>query len=450
MALWLFSKRWKLTLHQHRGRTKPSFKPSLECLEDRRTPATLHVGLHPGEFVTIQAAVNAADSGDKIQVDPGTYQEQVTINKSIELEGHDDSTMILAPANLVAPTAANPDAIVRVLGSRTNAEIEHFTIEGALGGTANLLFGVRVDSNAFADIEHNHITNIVDSSNPLLGVAIDVGNSSNSPGGGANTAGSADIENNCIDNYQRAGVVVNHSGSSAQIENNNITASSVFHADSQTGVEVSDNASAEIENNCISGNTNNTDGSGILLFNAGSETEVENNEIANNDYGIFGSKVTSRGDEDCHMDDNDGVSVTNNQILDNTFVGIEFDNSSGVSIDNNHLRGNGSGNVADGGIYLFQSTNNELSNNQSQSNNGSGIYIDGGSTGNSLRNNQFSNSVYSVSGQSADAVDLSSGNGTAATANSWVNNQGSSFITNSGESVFKHDSSDHSHDQNDN
>ena len=46
-----------------------------EALEDRWVPATLIVddNPHPGAFTSIQAAVNAAHSGDTIRVFPGTY-----------------------------------------------------------------------------------------------------------------------------------------------------------------------------------------------------------------------------------------------------------------------------------------------------------------------------------------------------------------------------------------
>ena len=41
----------------------------------------------PGDFATIQAAINAAAIGDTILVAPGTYSEALTINKVITLEG---------------------------------------------------------------------------------------------------------------------------------------------------------------------------------------------------------------------------------------------------------------------------------------------------------------------------------------------------------------------------
>ncbi len=427
----------------HVGR-RTRYRPRLETLECRCTPAVLHVG--PREpFTTIQAAVNAAHNGDQIRVDPGTYQEQVTINKSIDLEGTGNATTILAPTNLGVPTVTNPDAIVRVTGAGTSAEIGHLTIAGAAAGTANLYYGVRVDGNAFADVEHDTITNIIDAADATIGVGIDVGNSTGSPDGTGPQVGSADIAHDTISNYQRVGIVINNSGSSAEVENNTITASATFNTAGPTGVEVSDGAVAAITNNAISGNSNGSSGAGVALFSPGvlrlpdfdSDPNdffiitVANNKITGNDYGVFGSQVTSS-----LTGQPASATVNNNQIAGNTYVGIEFDNSANVTINNNHVTGNGSDNTADGGIYLFQSSNNTLANNICANNDGSGIYLDAGSTGNLVRNNQLHNNVFDTTAGNADAVDLSTGTGTAGTANTWLGNHGETFIDQSSQSLI--------------
>ena len=59
---------------------------AFERLELRRFFGAHIVG-NPTNFATIQAAVNAASPGATINVDPGTYIEQVTINKQLTLRG---------------------------------------------------------------------------------------------------------------------------------------------------------------------------------------------------------------------------------------------------------------------------------------------------------------------------------------------------------------------------
>src|SRR6188508_283780 len=66
----------------------------MEALEDRHLLAVFTVddsfaANDPAkrEFTTIQAAVNAASAGDKIKVRAGTYEENVVVNKQLEIEG---------------------------------------------------------------------------------------------------------------------------------------------------------------------------------------------------------------------------------------------------------------------------------------------------------------------------------------------------------------------------
>jgi parallel beta-helix repeat protein len=422
----------------------------------------LHVGAGQ-QYATIQSAVNAANNGDLVAVSPGTYQEQVTITKSIEVEAVSQgcsggTATILAPAGLGAPTVANPDAIVHVTGSGVSAEIEGFTIEGASAGQANLLYGVRVDGGASAQIDFNTIANIIDTSNAVLGVGVSVGNAASSDDGLGAQVGSAAVVGNSIINYQRAGVVITNTGSWGLVLSDYISATSSTPSDSVTGIEVSEGASATVAFNIIVNNTNGSNGCGVLLFSPGQGTEIAFNAISGNDYGVFGDTVTGNagtcgrssyfgygcGGDWGSMCGGDfggrGVSVDANVISGNTYVGIEFDYSTGVYISANHIFNNGGDNFEDGGIFLFQSTGNVVINNQSLNNNGSGIFIDAGSTGNTISGNTFTGNVYSslASGNaSADAVDLTTGNVTDGTANTWIGNTGNTSITESGASLLK-------------
>src|SRR5205814_2347274 len=120
---------------------------------------------NPG-YQTVQEAVDAAFTGDRINVCPGTYVEQVTIpagkdNIQLRSVGHWQA-VIQAP-----PMMTDPKAIVRVNGAH-NVTILAFTITGPGGSGCNSLrYGVRVDETGSADILGNHITQIRD--NPFSG-----------------------------------------------------------------------------------------------------------------------------------------------------------------------------------------------------------------------------------------------------------------------------------------
>ena len=58
----------------------------------------------PKDYQTIQAAINAAQPGDLILVSPGTYKENLTIRKSIELRGADAGVIIDGSRSRSAPT----------------------------------------------------------------------------------------------------------------------------------------------------------------------------------------------------------------------------------------------------------------------------------------------------------------------------------------------------------
>jgi hypothetical protein len=113
---------------------------------------------------------------------------------------------------------------VRVNSSR-DVTIRGFTITGPYydSGCIGALFthyGVRVDGGGEATIRDNHITQIRDF-NPAFagcqdGVAVLVGRQFESQ------TGSADIDHNLIDSYQKNGPTIDNSGSSATIEDNTI------------------------------------------------------------------------------------------------------------------------------------------------------------------------------------------------------------------------------------
>ncbi len=394
-----------------RPRPGSRVRPTLEALEGRLVPSTLHVGSSPREYSTIQAAVNAARPNDTIKVDPGTYQEQVTINKDgIKLEGSgQDSTFIEAPAVLTGF-----HAVVEVSGAQ-NVTLDGFTIEGP-ASTANSggsLYGIRIDGGGSATITRNHITKIEDTpfDGVQEGIAIDVGRASEGQ------TGSATISDNTIDNYQKGGIVVSNAGSSAEIDHNVVVGAGPTPLIAQNGIEIADGATADVSHNDISGNvyTPQTAAStGILLYSPGTVT-LDHNTLSNNDVGIYSYGAT-------------GPDIDHNQVTGSTFDGIILDTTTGAQVSHNTTDDNGFGDntgnpTGDGGIALFNSpggvsTGNTIDHNESSGNKGDGIFVDSASTSNVFDQNQLSGNT------NLDAEDLSTGSGTAGTGNTWTHNHG--------------------------
>jgi nitrous oxidase accessory protein NosD len=197
-------------------------------------------------FTTISAAMLGSAPGDVIVLCTGTYVEQVTINKSVTLAASTGQTpVIMAPAEM-----ALPKAIVRITGSGVTVRIEGLTISGpGAAGCDSLESGIRVDGGAHAVIRNNRISEIRD--NPLSscqnGVAIRVGKQSEGE------IGTAIIQTNIIQGYQKAGIVVDNAGSRAVIAENQITGSGPTSITPQSGVQVSRGATGEVTANAISG-----------------------------------------------------------------------------------------------------------------------------------------------------------------------------------------------------
>ena len=84
----------------------------------------------------IQDAVNAASAGDSIQICPGTYIEQVSISKPLQLNGNNGA--ILRPSNVVANTTgvASGQAIAAIIlvQDTTGVTIRNVIIDGATNG----------------------------------------------------------------------------------------------------------------------------------------------------------------------------------------------------------------------------------------------------------------------------------------------------------------------------
>ena len=279
------------------------------------------------EYPTIQAAVTAADPGDRIKVCPGVYVEEVVIpagKDGIDLfsEGHLQA-IIKAPPVFVDPSRS----IVTIRAQ--DVTLRHFTVTGP-GGTpcGSIVAGVSVLGGGSATIEHNHITEIRDLvfSGCQNGLAVLVGR------GSQGQTGRADVGHNLIDRYQKGGVVVDNLGSYANVHHNEIAGPGLQPTIAPNGVQVSRGAGADVDHNEITGNSfalPHTSGAGVLLFQPrpGLVT-VGYNDVYANDTGVY-------------FFDADRTLLEHNYSHDNVYDGVYADAlSQGNSIEYNRMNGN--------------------------------------------------------------------------------------------------------------
>jgi nitrous oxidase accessory protein NosD len=103
----------------------------------------------PSDYPSIQSAIDAASPGDTIKVLPGTYNEQLTISKSLTLVGTgSEITVIKAPTNL-HNTNTNGDPYIVDLKNGATVNMKGLTVSGpSLASCPQNLIGISVMSSA--------------------------------------------------------------------------------------------------------------------------------------------------------------------------------------------------------------------------------------------------------------------------------------------------------------
>jgi hypothetical protein len=353
------------------------------------------------QYTSIQAAVTAAAPGTRIDVCPGTYVEQVIIpagKDNLQLRSTQQWQAVIK-----APTVMVPDAgddvgkftIVRI-SSAQNVTVLAFTITGP-GPTicGSLHYGVRVDNNGSANILGNHITDIRDQetagqlSGCQNGMGVVVGGHFNDF---AFSAGTARIEGNLVENYQKNGIVIGGAGSNGVVTANRVFGFGSSTTIAQNGIEVISEATATVKHNFASGHLytpQTVTPTGILLYSAGT-VDINHNTIAHNDVDVYSYASTTGS----------SPSMTHNRARGSTFDGIVVDLTNSATVAANFSEQNGGP-----GIGLYEGAmGNTLDGNQIERNSnnfptsiacvgcfGGGILLDDGSnnniTGNHVRNN---------------------------------------------------------------
>ena len=302
-------------------------------------------------FTSIQDAINAANPGSLIRVCPGTYREQLFVNKSLSIEG--DNGAIVLPSNMVANatgSSGSPIAAAILVKDSANVKIEGLIVDTANSGVTECspdLIGI-LYQNSSGSVEHNAVRNTklsVSLNGCQSGDAIVV----QSLGGGTSKV---KIEDNSVHDYQKNGITGNESGTEVTITKNVVTGLGPTTGAAQNGIQIGFGAKGGVSGNTVTDNvwapcvslTNCAfNATGILVFQS-NDVRVEHNSVTTNQVGIFANGQNAK------IDSND---ISNSMVL----VGIDLGGDDGLA-DGNAVTNSGQAAI------LIEGNNNKVQNNE--------------------------------------------------------------------------------------
>ena len=254
---------------------------------------------------TIQGAIYNATDGDIILVYPGTYEENVDVNKELIITAESGD-----PASTVVKTADSNGHVFYVTAD--NVDISGFNI---VGTTESFNSGIYLRGVEGCTIANNII------SNNNNGIALWASNDS--------ILSDNSVSNNNISIY-------------LYDSDNNMLSNNTANSNDYNGIVLSSS-----NDNILSGNAANSNiGDGIVLV-LSSDNTLGNNNVLNNHYGILLSSSSSNtlSDNTANSNDYNGIhmvnsndnTLTSNTVSSNKYNGLYLSNSDDNLIYNNYF-----------------------------------------------------------------------------------------------------------------
>ena len=348
--------------------------------------ATLTVDPTPGigDYITIQAAVNAATAGDTIRVSSGTYYENVDVNKALTLQGVDSGSGL--------PVVDAGNLSCAIILHANGCTLQGFVAMNSSSGYS----GIRVYSS-YNTISGNTATDNSGSGIGLMSASNNAVSDNNATGNtqfGIHLSSSIDntISGNTATGNSAHGISLDFSSNGNTISGNTATGNSVsginlysysnsnaLFGNTATGNSIGIYLSSSSNSNTISDNTATDNFYGIYLSSSSGNNTLSGNTATDNFYGIY-------------LSSSSGNTLSGNTATGNSGYGIIIASSSGNSINSNTATGN-----TNYGIYLHASSNsNTISGNMATGNSQSGIYLDSSSNNTISGNTANSNSNHGI------------------------------------------------------
>ena len=282
-------------------------------------------------YSTVQSAVTAAEAAETalqplppfIEMCPGTYQEQVTITKNLNIV-HAPRSGRVTIEGLASPVGSTtncqatdtssqvPQSVIEICGAKAGGAntasvhvvISRVTVEG--DWPANVcndnLYGVLVEGGASLQLVTSVVQNI--GADPLTsaggcqgGVGIEAGNSYTSQ------IGHVVLESDTVRGYQKNGITADGAGSTLFAAFSTVTGAGATPYIAQNGIQISTGATGQISDSTISGNnytgTGEASSTGVLVYGGGASCSggdpqsglvrkagIIGSHLVNNDIGI--------------------------------------------------------------------------------------------------------------------------------------------------------------------
>jgi copper-binding protein NosD len=340
-------------------------------------------------FTSIQAAVLAASPGDKINVCPGTYNEQVKITKRLTVQGiakTNQNQAIIMPAPAVANTTSlatgNPIAAIVLVDGTDKVTLNNLTIDGSTSGIVGCspnLMGIFY-RNSSGDIDNVAVRNIKlgpADAGCQNGFAIFVQS-------GFGGKSKVDIADSSVHDYQKNGITGNEVGTEVNIRGNAVTGIGSTPDIAQNGIQLANGAKGTVDSNsvinhvyslCTSLNNCSFTSSNILIFNSNA-VRVSRNTTGNAQVNIY-------------YGGNKG-EINNNTIFQSPiFDGIDLVGNQNKAANNRIF------NSGQAGVYVLGDDNTVNGNSINEA--AVGIFDDPASTDSHFSGNKFYNTGFNTS-----------------------------------------------------